>query len=129
MPLPRTRLTLVFADETEETLETKLYRCTADEIAFERHYGFTYASTLPYGAYSALQAIGGQVADLDPESRKQLAAQSDEHVVFFAWRCWARAHSDPTPFDAFLETLGNLDVDFAVADAVDPTTVPVPSGG
>lgn len=129
MPLtPPTRLTFVFADESEETLETKLYRCTADEIAFERHYGFTFGSTLPYGAYAALRAAGS-VQDLDPETRKQLAGVSDEHAVFFAWRCWARAHSDPTPFDAFVETVASLDVTEDRADAVDPTSTPALSGG
>jgi len=129
MPLTKTRLTFIFADESEEVIETKLYRCTADEIAFERHYGFTYGSTLPYGAYAALRTAGS-VQDLDPATRKELASVSDEHAVYFAWRCWARAHSDPTPFDAFIEMLGNLDVSAAVDDAVDPTAAtPALSGG
>jgi hypothetical protein len=121
MPLPRTRLTFIFADETEEVIETKLYRCTADEIAFERHYGFTYSSTLPFGAYSALEAVGNKVADLDPESRQQLAGRKNEHAVFFAWRCWARAHQDPTPFEAFIENIAALDVTELADDALDPT--------
>lgn len=128
MPLTRTRLTFILMDETEETVETKLYRCAADEVAFERHYGFTYGSTLPYGAYAALRAAGS-VQDLDPESRRQLAAVSDEHAVFFAWRCWARARQDPTPFDAFVENLASLNVAEVAADALDPTTTPALSGG
>jgi hypothetical protein len=132
MPLTRTRLSFIFADETEEVIETKLYHCAADEIAFERHYGFTYSSTLPFGAYAALEAVGHKVADLDPESRSQLAGRKNEHPAFFSWRCWSRTHPDtPRKFEEFIESLASLDIDDMVeTDALDPTAAtPALSGG
>jgi hypothetical protein len=138
MPLPKLRLTYVFTDESEQVIETRLFRCTADEIAFERRFGFPMSARLMAGAREMQEAERGATnGDLPAARMDALASMTfeqrsemmrSEDTAFFAWCVWNRnaaGAGNPTEeFDAWLTTLAALDVDSLepkVAEGLDPT--------
>lgn len=144
--MPTLTLTLTFMDESEEVITTKLWRCMADEIAFERRYGFTFTSRIDVAAFQRLRAAAGAFEEADVETaatvalgaipredREAIQGMRTEWNAFFGWRCWCRAlmaaGKTPDDFDTFTDRLAAMDISTG-ADAVDPTaTMPAHSGG
>lgn len=144
--MPTLKLTLTFIDGSEEVITTKLWRCTADEIAFERRYGFTFTSRIDVAAFQRLRAAAGAFPDDDVETaatvalgaipredREAIQGMRTEWNAFFGWRCWCRAQTAAgkvtEDFDSFVDRLAAMDIS-TDADAVDPTaTTPAHSGG
>jgi hypothetical protein len=142
MALPKLKLTYTFTDETEEVIVTRLFRCTADEIAFERKFGFPLSARLMAGIRQLQEAEKGANGNA-PEARLEaLAAMSfedrsammrSEDTAFFAWCVWNRnaaAKGNPTEsWESWSTRLAAFDIDSLEsqeAEALDPTT-PTPS--
>lgn len=107
-------ITYTFADEeeTQAVVTTRLFRCLADRLAFERQYGRSYASLLPPNMQSAIGADGELDAKLlTPEQMAALQAVPDEYQAFFTWRALRRsggpAYKELT-FDAFCDGIGEV---------------------
>lgn len=140
MPLPLLKLTYTFTDESEQVITTRLFRCTADEIAFERRFGYParakYIRGAPAMQRAEREATNGDVeerriealAGMDMETRS--AMMSAEDTAFFAWCVWnrnAREAGNPTEeWEPWSERLAALDMDRLESEAPDPT--PAPSG-
>jgi hypothetical protein len=138
MPLPKLRLTYVFTDESEEVIETRLFRCTADEIAFERHFGFPISARLMAGAREMQEAERGAtngnakdrrleaLASMTFEQRSDMMRSED--TAFFAWCVWnrnaANAGNPTEPWESWSARLAALDVDKVESEAPDPTAAP-----
>lgn len=137
MPLPKLKLTYTFTDESEQVIETRLFRCTADEIAFERRFGFPLSARLMSGARQMQEAERGAAnGDASAKRMEALAAMTfeersdmmrSEDTAFFAWCVWNRnaaGAGNPTEkFDDWLTRLAALDLESMEA-APDPTAVP-----
>ena len=135
MPLPKLKLSFTFTDESEQVIETRLFRCTADEIAFERRYGFPAASRSVVGLKEIRAAGDDEDARLAALAGMAVAERADvmrsEWTAFFAWCVWnrnaAQAGNPTAKFDDWLTTLAALDLDTLVAkpetNGVDPTSV------
>lgn len=121
------KLTVRFVDGAEQTVETRTYMCLADRVAFERHFG---DSTV-----KAMRALAGDYADGERRA-EAMAGFREEWTVFFTWRCLRRFEPETPDFDAFLETVAEVEIgqvevgqvdsgQVEEADAVNPT-VPAP---
>jgi len=143
MPLPLLKLTYTFTDESEQTITTRLFRCTADEIAFERRFGFPLSARLMAGVRQMQEAERGANGDASEARMKALAEMSfedrsammrSEDTAFFAWCVWNRnaaATGNPTEsWEVWSTRLAALDLtsmEPREAEAPDPTT-PTPPG-
>ena len=144
MPLPLLKLTYTFTDESETTITTRLFRCTADEIAFERRFGFPISARLMVGArqmQEAQKSANGEgaeaarmkaLAEMSFEDRS--AMMRSEDTAFFAWCVWnrnaAQAGNPTESWEVWSTRLAALDLENMEpreAEAPDPTTQTLPT--
>lgn len=99
-------------DEEPRVLEfkTRTWMCQADRVAFERRFDTSI------GAMSALRE------QFDPETNEpkegaDLSPIKEEYIAFFAWRCMNREVGDQGAFEAWVETVAEVDI-----GAPDPPT-------
>jgi hypothetical protein len=136
MPLPLLKLTYTFTDESETVIATRLFRCTADEIAFERRFGFPLSARLMVGVRQMQEAERGANGNAEEARLKALAAMSfedrsammrSEDTAFFAWCVWQRnaaATGNPTEeWESWSTRLAALDLE-SMEEAPDPTAAP-----
>ncbi len=137
MALPLLKLTYTFTDESEQIITTRLFRCTADEIAFERRFGFPLSARLMVGvrqmkeAEKSANGEGGEearmkaLAEMSFEDRS--AMMRSEDTAFFAWCVWNRnaaANGNPTEsWEVWSTRLAALDLD-KQEEVPDPTAAP-----
>lgn len=115
-PRLTTRVELVLIDGTEISTRSHLFMCTADRVAFERHYKTSSASMR-------------SIADLfdeegQPREGADLGALREEWILFFAWRVLVRESADvERDFQAFIESVAECNVSDGAPepDRVDPT--------
>jgi hypothetical protein len=136
MPLPLITLTYTFTDESEQVITTRLFRCTADEIAFERRFGYPLSARLMAGARQMAAAEQGANGNAEEARMAALAAMTfddrsammrSEDTAFFAWCVWNRnaaATGNPTEdWDSWVQRLAALDLE-RKEEAPDPTAAP-----
>jgi len=118
-----TQIRFLFTDGAEEAVNGRLYRCLADRLAFERHYGVTLASTIP----PELAALDpASFKDLPEDASPELVAEhrrrraellakvapiSEEHMAFLCWRRWcaAKTNGSRTPFAEWMDTVAEIE--------------------
>lgn len=138
MALPKLKITYTFMDESEQEIVTRLFRCNADEIAYERRYGYPLTARLMVGVRQMRAAGEDPEARMDAlagmEFEDRAAMMRSEDTAFFAWCVWARdaaANGKPQEdFDAWVQTVAALDIDVLEkpeAPGVDPTTAALPA--
>ena len=95
--------------------ETLTYMCTADRIAFERHFKVS----------SAVMAAWNELFDGttgEPKPGADLKDVHEEWIAFFAWRALSRALNGAMPdFEGFIESLAEVKVG-PPEEAANPTT-------
>ena len=117
-------ITLTFVDEGTETISGRTFKCTSDRLAFERHYGFSFASKIQIPDDAHLLVASEELAALSESERayqvdlanrinRSMAGVLEEWTAFFVWRCWSRAHKGDArvpPFLEFAETLAAIEI-------------------
>lgn len=101
-----TTVTIKLLDATEHRFDTRTYMCTADRIAFERHFQLS-TGALKQGGLEGIH---------------------DEWVAFFCWRAARRSLGDAVPADfaAFCEVLEEVDLAEVKPEDGTPDPTPIP---
>jgi hypothetical protein len=107
-----TDLFATMLDGRELRAETKTYMCTADRIAFERRFKL---SSTTMGKFADLYDEKGM-----PKKGADFSEMREEWHLFYGWRALGRElNGQVGDFDAFCESVDELDVKFA-EEATEP---------
>jgi hypothetical protein len=107
-----TNLLVTMLDGRELRAETKTYMCTADRIAFERRFKL---SSTAMATFADLYDEKGM-----PKKGADFSEMREEWHLFYGWRALGRElNGQVGDFDAFCESVDELDVKFA-EEATEP---------
>jgi hypothetical protein len=112
--MARSSFQIALLDGRSYSFTSTTYLCTADRVAFERHFGINSGTLLE-------NLRGLFTADGAPVEGANLSAVREEHLAFFIWRAATRAVSElaGVSFEDFLDQLAEIEE--AKEEEADPT--------